>query len=153
MDKRENTDTNDDKELEEEIETTEQNIDDNKFVEFLQPSEVSAPVLEKIADAPEITTLEQNIINQPINSEPERNQTGYITRNEPEENITTEQKYQVNINPPVLRPVEISEELPRQEFLNPMLGRITDNENLLPEIIETRIIDEKNEKKYKEFKL
>jgi len=152
-------------ELEEEIGETEKNIDENKFIEFLQIStEPSAPVLKKIQDAPEIATLEQDIISTPTHKE-ERTQTNYeISLNKPdypEQDTKTEQKYQTNFSPPVLTPANISEELPSQEFIDPLAGKMISPQNdPNQKIIETSLIKrenrlpfEKDEKKYRDVKI
>jgi len=152
-------------ELEEEIEETEKNIDENKFIEFLQIStKPSAPVLEKIQNAQEISTLEQDIISSPTHKE-ERIQIDYESSlNKPdysEQNIEKEKKYQTNFSPPVLTPVNISKELSNQEFIDPLAGKMISPQNDQNQnIIETRPIEresrlpfEKDEKKYRNVKI
>ena len=165
MPKKSEEENESEKELEEEIKETEEDIEDNKFVEFLQIStEPNPPVLEKIQHSQEIATLEQNIISTPI-SQDEKTQSDYaIDLNKPdylEKNIETEQEYQTNFSPPVLEPVKISEEFQTQEFLDPLAGRMIDSSNNLNQkMIETRFIErharlpfEKDEKKYKDVEI
>jgi len=58
-------------EPEEELEEGQERIDDDKFVEFLQPAEATSPVLEQVAVAHEFraTDLEQDISNMPVGVE------------------------------------------------------------------------------------
>lgn len=139
----------------------ESSIDDNKFVEFLQPSaETSAPVLEKVENAPGPIDLEQDITaSTPDEEKPKLN---YTISDELDYSVSEEKiKYQTSMEPPVLQPREVSEDLPRQEFLNPMQGRMIDNQNdLRPRIVEagfvekeTRLPSETDEKKYKKFEV
>jgi len=137
----------------------EPSIDDNRFVEFLQPStETSAPVLEKVENAPEPVDLERDITAS--TPDEEKPKLDYTISDESNYSVSEEKiKYQTNIEPPVLEPREVSEALPRQEFLNPIEGRMIDNQNdLRPRIVEagfvekeTRLPFETDEKKYKKF--
>jgi len=149
------------KENSNELGDEESSIDDNKFVEFLQPSaETSAPVLEKVENAPGPIDLEQDITaSTPDEEKPKLN---YTISDELDYSVSEEKiKYQTNMEPPVLQPREVSEDLPRQEFLNPMQGRMIDNQNdLRPRIVEagfvekeTRLPSETDEKKYKKFEV
>lgn len=155
-------------ELEKEIEETEETIDDNEFIEFIQPStqefiNISAPVLERV-ETPQQESLEQDIASTPVSSNANEGQIDYSTTlNEPNYSAGQEIKYQTNINPPTLRSAEISENLPRQELLDPMAEirfNPQDNMNMSPEIVNTEFIQEKrrlpferDDKKYKEFRL
>jgi len=138
--------------------TSEEIIDDNEFHEFIKPSTESfTPVLEKI-ETPQQESLEQNIASVPISSNVKEDQIDYaITPNEPNYSATEKIKYQTNIEPPILKPIRINEELPRQELLEPQTGIETDN--LRPKMIDTEFIEEKtrlpfekDDKKYKEFR-
>ena len=153
------------KELEEEIKETEEEIDDNKFVEFLQIStEPNAPVLNKMENSQEIETLEQNIISTII-SEKEKTKNDYSivpnTSDYSEQNIETEQEYQTNSSPQELEPIKVSKELRSQQLLDPMAGRrISPQNNLNQKMIETSFIKrntklpfEKSEIEYKDIEI
>ena len=142
--------------------TSEETVDDNEFREFIQSSiESFSPVLQKV-ETPQQESLEQDVASAPVASNINEAQIDYsITSNAPDYSAGEEIKYQINIQPTVLKPAEISENLPRQEFLNPMVGRMIDNrDNLRPNMVNTKFIEEKrrlpfegDDKKYKEFKL
>jgi hypothetical protein len=154
--------------LEKEIEKTEsqeknkvsvRKIEANEFHEFIKPfTESISPVLKKI-EIPKQESLEQNISSAPIIQEKkdEKSKNYSTTSNEPNYSSSEKIKYQTNIEPPILKPTKISEDLPRQELLEP---RIRTQTNLRPKMVDTGFIEEKtrlpfekDDKKYKEFRL
>jgi len=168
-------DQNKESELEKEIEetesqevnkilekTSEETIDDNEFHEFIKPSiESFTPVLERI-EIPQQESLEQNVDSAPITQIKDEEQIKYsATSNEPNYSTTEKIKYQTNIEPLILKPTEISEDLPRQELLEPLTRlEINPQNNLRPKMVniefieeKTRLPFEKDDKKYKEFRL
>ncbi len=159
-------------ELEKEIEETESQetnevVDDSEFREFIQPStqefiDISTPTLERV-ETPQQIPLEQDVASTPVSPSSDDDQIDYsTTSNEPKYSAGEQIKYQTNVEPPTLRPAEISENVPRQELLDPMAGirfNPQDNINISPEIVNTEFIEEKRrlpfekeDKKYKEFR-
>jgi len=67
--------------LKESIEEFEEDFNENKFVEFLQPSTKStAPVLERVANAPQqVIRLEQDIADVSTSEKTEENKLNYVT--------------------------------------------------------------------------
>lgn len=147
--------------LEKDIEETEDIIEESEFQEFLQPTQISAPVLTKVETTQ--TPLESTIASSPI-TETKEKETGvdYVARNDPKYSnaIATdnldEKKYESEFRPPVLRQTE-SRRL-RQENLTPQreagieLGNVSEG-------IETTTLEQKRtepfetqEKKYREVK-
>lgn len=166
-------------ELEEktEPEEREEEIQDDKFSDFLQslgamqtfsstiePTESTAPVLERVETLPQSIILEQDIANSPISTETKErdeqirydSRINYTAPWETEEN--KERLYELNIEPPVLRPIENSQDFSKQELFNPFDMRIH-NEDIYPEMIDGNEIErerklpfEEQTKKYKKFK-
>ena len=144
---------------EEEIEEPE--IQELEFSSFIRPSiEASAPVLERIADAPgtpDIDISEESFgVSTPTDTE-KRAGSDYVVMNEPDYG-DTEVKYQP-MEPPVLKPTRTSRGIPELGFLDPMAGTgIESQDTELPKIgsgfVEEgrRLPFEVEEKKYKEFK-
>ena len=65
-------------ELEEQVDKIEEEINDNQFQEFLKPSsEDFSPVLEKIADAPELVNLEQDVSSSTFTENKKEEDTKY----------------------------------------------------------------------------
>ena len=150
-------------ELEEEVSKEEESkqieiIEDNEFHEFIQSSNESfTPILEKIETLQQ-ESLEQNVGSAPIVQEKkdEKSKDYSPTSNEPNYSSSEKIKYQTNTGPGILKPREISEDLPRQGLLEP---RIRTQNNLRPTMIDTKVIEEKtrlpfekDDKKYKEFR-
>ena len=145
--------------------TSEETIDDNEFREFIQPStqefiNIPAPVLQKV-ETPQQESLEQDVASSPITQTRDEEQIKYsTTSNEPNYSAGQEIKYQTSIEPTILKPAEISENLPRQEFLEPLSRVETPQNNIIPKMVDTEFIKEKrrlpfekDDKKYKEFRL
>lgn len=140
-----------------EEESPEVEINDNQFREFIQPStEAGAPILERIADAPEITPPLQGVVGE----EDDRREEGvryatasqYTQINEDEER----REYSTDSGPPILRPRD-QEGLQMQELLDPLKG-LTNQNTMNQKHIEPEIVDikrrrpfERDEKKYKKF--
>lgn len=141
--------------------TSEETIDDNEFREFIQPSTESfAPVLEKV-EIPQQESLEQDVASTSVSSKADKGQIDYSTTSNEPKYSAEEIKYQTNIEPPILKPAEISRNLPRQEFLEPVTEVEISPQNMMsPKMVDTEFIEEKtrlpferDDKKYKEFKL
>ncbi len=138
--------------------TLEEEIKDNEFHEFLQPStEISAPILERV-ETPQQESLEQDVASTPVSSNVDEGQIDYSVNSNYSEGGAI--NYQTNTGPPILSPTEISGNLPRQELLNPLTQMETPQDNINPKMIDTEFIEEKRrlpfekeDKKYKEFKL
>ncbi len=155
---------NEESELEEKIEEAEEITEDSQFHEFLKPpTETFSPVLERV-ETPQQESLEDNMasISTFTSNEDERKDIDYpTTSNEiiynPSRDIPSID-YQP-IRPSILTSIRTSEDLPRQEFLDPLKEmRIDIQDNFFPEIIDTSIINqktrlpfEKEDKKYKEI--
>ena len=148
--------------LEKDIEKREDVIEESEFQEFLQPTQVSAPVLTKVETATQ-EPLESTIASTPISQSKEKEtKIDYIARNEPKySNITTEdnldeKKNESEIRPPVLRQTESGRF--RQEILTPQREAGTEIGNV-SEGIETSTLEQRRtepfetqEKKYREVK-
>ena len=143
-------------------ETSEEIINDNEFREFIQPSTESfAPVLERV-EVPQQESLEQDVASISTATQIEQEPIDYTSAISRAPTTDEERiKYQTNIEPPILKPIEISENLPRQELLEPTTGIEINPQNMMSqkmvdtEFIEekTRLPFEKDDKKYKEFRL
>jgi len=151
-------------ELEEKIEEAEEITEDSQFHEFLKPpAETFSPVLERV-EAPQQESLEENMASVPTftsNKDEKKDMNYPITSTETIYN-TTEDTSSIDyqpIKPSVLTSIRTSEDLPRQEFLDPLKERRIDiQDDFLPEIIDTSIINqktrlpfEKEDKKYEKI--
>ncbi len=165
--KEDKQDSKTEEELEKEIEETEsqeeekvleKTIDDNEFQEFIKLSNESlSPVLEPVKTlSPEL--LEQNVGSAPIIQEEKEEKSKDYSKssNEPNYSSSDKIKYQANTGPPILKPTEISEDLPRQGLLEPIIKM---ENNLRPKMVDVEFIEqktrfpfEKDDKKYKEFR-
>ena len=149
--------------LEKDIEETEEIMEESEFREFLQPTQISAPVLTKVETSIQ-EPLESNIASSPMTETKEKEiGVDYVTRNEPKySNVTTEnnldeKKYESEFRPPVLRQTE-SRRLRQETPLSPReIGINMDDSS---EGIETTTLEQRRaepfetqEKKYREVKL
>lgn len=140
------------KKTSEDEEESEENINDSQFHEFLHPlTESSAPVLERVARAPEQLNLEQGF--------------GFTLDTETPTSpnyAVGERREEITYEPPILRPLNLSENLPRQELLNPLVDMGLDfQNNTQSRRIESEFREEskrlpfetREERKYREIKL
>lgn len=148
------TKSEEDSELEEDIKETEEIIEDTEFHEFFQPREGSFSSLLQIIETPQ-ETLEENIAATPVEKDENQNVMSYSP--DADYSQGKSQKYQdASV---VLRRVETSQELPRQDLMNPFESQRTNVRNAWNEKIEARAIEEKRtlpfekeERKYKQVR-
>jgi len=121
-------------------------IENAQFHEFLQPlTESGSPVLERVATSQETIDLEQDFEFTQTSAEQTRSRRDYAaTSNAPDYSIGEgERREEINYEPPILRPLNLSENLPRQELLNPLVDmRINSQNNTQPRRIESEFREE-----------
>ncbi len=136
-------------------------MENSEFREFLQPIEISAPVLTKV-ETPTQQPLELDLASSQTSIREEQTGIDYVTSNEPKYSDTTstnnldERKYESEFRPPILRQTE-SGRL-RQEILTPQ-REAGMQESQDTNRIETNVLEqtrrepfEREEKKYREVK-
>ncbi len=146
--------------LEEQIKETEEIIEDTEFHEFFQLSERSFSTALQRVEAPPQETLEANVASAPVSSQRTGNMENPMAYSANQDYSQGEKrKYQ---NDSVsLRRITPSQELPRQELINPFeqarnpsWGDWTDKKINIESLGEKRTSPfEKSERKYKEVRL
>ncbi len=150
-----------DSELEEDIKGAEEIMENSEFQEFLQPTQISAPVLTKV-ETPTQQPLELDLVPPPTSTREEQTGIDYVTSNEPKysnialTNNLDERKYESEFRAPILRPTE-SGRL-RQEILTPQrepgIQESQDTNRIETNVLEQKRREpfEREEKKYREVK-
>jgi len=140
-----------------ENQSNELEFQNQNFTGFQISPESFSPVLKKVETLQEPTNLEQGISFAPKPEEETIHQV--YTTNEPNYSPSQERiKYQQNLEPPVLKPIRNQDELPSQEFLEPLKKRnlIQENQEIkrinVEQRQETTKLPFQQEKKYKEVK-
>jgi hypothetical protein len=146
-----------DSKLEEQIEQTEEVIEDTEFHEFFRPSERNfTSLLNKIETPAE--NLEENVALTPIKQE---DKTLNLQSYSPDENYARGEakKYQTENTSVSLRRIETSQELPRQELRNQFQAQRDVSWNNWNQQVDVQAIEnerelpfERHDKKYKEFR-
>lgn len=144
----------------EEVESRQEEF--NEFIESSPKIASSSPVLEKVRAIEKVPEIELPQVQQ---DKTETRRINYVISNEPKystlrrEEDPDEKKYESVFIPPVLSRREIRASM-RQEFLSPTERLMADENNPSLRFIEWENFDdaarlpfEKNEKKYKKFRL
>ncbi len=150
------------KEIEEESEPEndiEEETRDPRFQEFMGSSgRFTAPVLDKIANAPAPANLEQGVAPEPTKTDDENNRRmDYTSRaREATKNL---QKYESKMEVPILRPSEETRGFSRVRFSDPLEGMRDNQDAMSPKMIDIRVQERKDnlpfeeeKKKYKDVK-
>jgi len=144
----------------------------NEFNDFIQSStRISAPVLDKVTNAPQAINLEEDLAQDTSPSQnTERqfdyssniNQSNYTSAAIQDDSTQKLNKYQSNMAPPILRSLSEFQDDSRVQFLDPLAGMRGDSTGgMEPQMIETRNIRTEREtglpfedkkRKYKEVR-
>ncbi len=146
------------KEIADSVEEIPNQIDDNEFVEFMQPfTSTSSPILKKVEDFPVLTNLEQDVAEAPVKEPKEEEPIKYETIKEDYESVIKQRNETMDRNL-VVRRAEVTRIQPQQmdlhrnieqEFeINPELQELRRSEGNLERdyVVHEQKIDKDNHK-------